>query len=105
MPGIYTSWSEAESQVKGFAGAVFKGFAEESEARLWLEKDPGPAKTKSAGSSSCRKTDSEVPGPSEIHIYTDGGAINNPGPGGYGIVIVSTAGKKGTELRFQAYHK
>jgi ribonuclease HI len=31
-----------------------------------------------------------------ISIYTDGGCINNPGPGGYGAVIID--GKKRTEL-------
>ncbi len=29
---------------------------------------------------------SAAPGPGEVVIYTDGGAINNPGPGGYGVV-------------------
>ena len=26
----------------------------------------------------------------EVEIYTDGGCINNPGPGGYGVVILDT---------------
>ena len=25
--------------------------------------------------------------PAQIHIYTDGSALGNPGPGGYGIII------------------
>jgi len=32
-----------------------------------------------------------------VTIYTDGACINNPGPGGYGIVLLSTI--KGTEYR------
>lgn len=31
-PGIYTTWSEAETQVKGFAGAEFKSFGSLQEA-------------------------------------------------------------------------
>ena len=33
---------------------------------------------------------------SQIHIYTDGSALGNPGPGGYGIVLM--AGKHYKEL-------
>ena len=32
----------------------------------------------------------------KIVIYTDGGALNNPGPGGYGVVIIN--GTQTTEL-------
>jgi len=32
QPGVYTTWSECESQVKGFANAVFKSFKTEQEA-------------------------------------------------------------------------
>ena len=32
-PGIYTSWAEAEQQVKGFVGAEFKSFGSLKEAR------------------------------------------------------------------------
>ncbi len=32
IPGIYTSWSECEKQVKGYSGAKFKGFGSENEA-------------------------------------------------------------------------
>lgn len=32
-PGIYTSWEECKRQVSGYAGAKFKGFATEAEAR------------------------------------------------------------------------
>lgn len=31
-PGIYSSWPQAETQVKGFAGAEFKSFESEAEA-------------------------------------------------------------------------
>jgi ribonuclease HI len=36
------------------------------------------------------------PKPGEVTIFTDGGSINNPGPGGYGIVMIHDGGE--TEL-------
>jgi len=41
--GIFQTWAECEAAVKGFAGAEFKGFAEEAEARSYLEGGPGQA--------------------------------------------------------------
>jgi len=32
-PGIYKSWEECKQQVSGYAGAIYKGFATEAEAR------------------------------------------------------------------------
>ncbi|NCC36061.1 MAG: ribonuclease HI, partial [Chloroflexia bacterium] len=40
-PGIYTAWTGvngAEAQVKGFPGAIFKGFATHAEAKRWYEQ-------------------------------------------------------------------
>ena len=87
--GVFTDWPSAEAQVKGFAGAKYKSFATEQEALSWLkapvyDKKPGKTGVKTAG------TNSLPPGSfakDDIVIYTDGGSINNPGPGGYGAVI------------------
>lgn len=92
VPGIYTSWAETEVQVKGFPGAKFKGFAARDEAEAWLKNDQEKASTR-------RTTDRAIlpaaPPPvvtgNETIIYTDGGAIGNPGPGGYGVVIVESS--------------
>jgi ribonuclease HI len=35
--GIFTSWPEAERQVKGFAGARFKSFKTKEEALAFLK--------------------------------------------------------------------
>ena len=89
--GIFTDWPTTERQVKGFAGAKYKSFATEKEALSWLDN---PVCEKKAG-----KTAEHKPGPTvnfdkdDIVIYTDGGSINNPGPGGYGAVI-ETYGKR-----------
>ena len=39
--GIYRTWTECEAQVKGYRGAVYKSFATEEEARLFIKKDAG----------------------------------------------------------------
>jgi len=86
VPGIYSSWAETERQVKGFPGAQFKGFATSAEAQAWLkgenvEKTP-PKKKR------VREKETPQSRSGAIVIYTDGGCLNNPGPGGYGAVIV-----------------
>ena len=39
-PGIYTSWEEAEAQVKGYPEAVFKAFSSREEAEIAFEEGP-----------------------------------------------------------------
>jgi ribonuclease HI len=89
-PGIYDNWPDAHAQVKGFAGAKYKGFLTRHEAELWLN-DPGrsraSAKDKGAKKTSSSATDTS-PKAGEVTIYTDGGARFNPGPGGYGVVQI-----------------
>jgi len=91
--GIYTAWSGdegAEVQVRGFPGACYKGFATRDEAEKWL-KNPGTAKGKFHKSESeSRFPDiiQETSPANMVNIYTDGGCSGNPGPGGWGAVIV-----------------
>jgi ribonuclease HI len=93
-PGIYTAWTEAEAQVKGFPKPRFKGFATRAEAESWIEEEKAaPRRT------TCRNTTAKAPAPleirpEEVQVYTDGGALNNPGPGGYGVVVIDADGKK-----------
>ncbi|MBQ1472631.1 MAG: ribonuclease H family protein, partial [Lachnospiraceae bacterium] len=35
-PGIYTDWGEASAQVKGFKGAIYKGFETRAEAEAFM---------------------------------------------------------------------
>lgn len=115
-PGIYTDWpgdNGAQAQVKGFPGARYQGFYTFEEARQWLKEflQPGQAE---AGSPlllepvDAKKPESKVETPREmtnaagepqgnkVIIYTDGCCIDNPGPGGYGAVVL--AGGKRKEL-------
>ena len=42
-PAIYNSWPECEARVKGFQGAVFKGFVTRPEAQAFLDGSAGSA--------------------------------------------------------------
>lgn len=89
-PGIYDNWPEAELQVKGYAGARFKGFTDRAEAERWL-LDPlyrqvtaRSTHPQAPAAASVRRPDDGT-----IHIYTDGGCRHNPGPGGYGAIVIA----------------
>ena len=90
--GIFTAWPDAERQVRGFAGARYKSFKTRKEAEQFLENPVyGPQKKSGKTSRSTAKAGRSAPTPEAypedtIVIYTDGGAIGNPGPGGYGVV-------------------
>ena len=88
--GIYTEWfgpNGAQVQVKGFQGAQYRGFATRGEAEAFMGGDlPMDAPSSSGTLPSSDRG-------SEIVVYTDGGAIGNPGPGGYGVVILHPAGE------------
>ncbi len=86
-PGIYTSWPEAELQVKGYGGARYKGFVSRDEAEAWMA-DPQWSKKPKKVPATPREHYKLSPSAADIEIYTDGGAINNPGPGGYGVVLL-----------------
>ena len=101
QPGIYDDWAKAAPHVQGFAGAVYKGFASPDEATTWFEERAGQppqlffAATKSAASpipKTTQHTDALTAG--KVVIYTDGGADPNPGPGGFGVVMLFGAPPK-----------
>ncbi len=119
-PGLYNEWfgaHGAEVQIKGFAGAVYKGFTSRGEAQAWFNKTPTEAsalqqdmpfaldETAVTKAKAPRRQKPIVEGPSSrlpvtnsetVVIYTDGGCSKNPGPGGYGVVLLQ--GGRRTEL-------
>ncbi len=40
-----------------------------------------------------------MPEITDVTVYTDGGADPNPGPGGWGVVLIHEASAKSTEMR------
>jgi len=105
-PGIYDQWAGrngAEAQVKGFPKALYKGFGSLDDAREWLRRQgiaeprmytrgKSPRRAVSPGA----RTGAAPLKARRARIYTDGGSINNPGPGGYGVVLIS--GRRRKEL-------
>jgi ribonuclease HI len=94
-PGIYTAWAgkgQAQEQVTGQGGAVYKSFSSAGPAVEWLETVEGhhPAlmtELKKLPGASRRSEVLRVPD-GDVAIYTDGACSGNPGPGGYGCVIL-----------------
>ncbi len=104
-PGIYHEWygkNGAEEQIIGFPNARYQGFVLKAEAEKayqeWLIKNPLPVQPESSG---------EIPEKPEspavqidliplksVIIYTDGGCRYNPGPGGYGAIIITENQRK-----------
>jgi ribonuclease HI len=115
-PGIYDEWygeNGAEAQVKGVSDARYEGFSTFKEAKTWLRefKQPEPKQRSLFPASEIAEISPKQPEPEppdekrdanrkvkkdKVIIYTDGGCMNNPGPGGYGAVLM--AGKKRKEL-------
>ena len=85
-PGIYKTWDEAKIQIDGFSGALFKSFSSMAEAEDWIKENSDKKILSNRGESHFTDTDSLKS--DEIVIYTDGGSSGNPGPGGYGIVLI-----------------
>ena len=114
-PGIYREWDGedgAESQISGFPGAIFKGFSSEADAQQWFDEKnhpnlpvPKTSKEKTKGpspvSNPTRSKETsyeqkqfplsptkEINKGQKFMIYTDGSCLDNPGNGGYGVVIL-----------------
>lgn len=110
VPGVYHSWfgpGGAREQVEAFPGARYKSFPTFEEAKAFASgsASPGPAGTPS------RKSPSRLPkgpfagkgceelvaeGAEGTVVFSDGGCLNNPGPGGYGVVVIERGSR--TEL-------
>ena len=108
-PGLYTQWfgpGGAAEQVKDFTGAVYKGFYTPSAAAQWLRAldrttlaGLPPALRDLLESGEAQPTELSGIPPSNAAgiaallcsgkavLFTDGGALTNPGPGGYGVVL------------------
>ena len=101
-PGVYTEWSGATGaaeQIGGFSNALYKGFYTADEAITWLEQmDDQSGVISELISELSDLAESPIDShrddsletlleAGKVVIYTDGGAIDNPGPGGYGVVL------------------
>ena len=86
--GLFTVWAECAAQVKGFQGAVYKGFMTENEARAWLGGADARAEQPRAAAEMAEPSAPDA----DYIIHTDGSCLRNPGgPGGWAAVIETTA--------------
>jgi ribonuclease HI len=110
-PGLYTHWTGAggaEEQIKGFAGAIFRGFTTREEAEYYLRSKgqvmPAQPLLLDAEPAGVNEPTLLTPPPTylpdlqagRLVIFTDGASTGNPGPGGYGVVMLY--GEKRKEL-------
>lgn len=107
-PGIYSQWSGsggAQEQVQGFPGAVYRGFSTREEAEHYL-RTGGKESGAPVQPTLVRLPERIHPAPPALYqpdldagrivVFTDGASTGNPGPGGYGVVVL--AGDKRREL-------
>jgi ribonuclease HI len=100
QPGVYTSWygdDGAADQVDGLSEAIFKGFYTREEMIDWLRQLGSEVLLRHAPDLLdliAEGLESQnLPNPSletstdQVVIFADGGALNNPGPGGFGAVL------------------
>lgn len=73
-PGVYTTWGECQEQTKGYRGAIFRAFKNESEANEFVEREFVSFNNESNNNG--------------IHIYIDGSYNIDTKESGYGVVIV-----------------
>ncbi len=101
-PGVYSSWTECQQQIKGFEGAVYKSFESEEEAREAYHSSPylyikrrAAAPEKSAGPQMppANRADTVLPLPLEVvadALAVDAACSGNPGPMEYRGVWLKT---------------
>ena len=85
--GLYTVWAECAAQVKGFQGAVYKGFMTEDEARAWI----GGANARAEQPRAAVTTTEPSAPDADYIIHTDGSCLRNPGGAGGWAAVIETA--------------
>lgn len=85
--GLFTVWAECAAQVKGFQGAVYKGFMTEEEARAWL--GGADARTEQPRAAATMAAPSALD--ADYIIHTDGSCLRNPGGAGGWAAVIETA--------------
>ena len=92
-PGIYTEWTGpdgAKQQVDGFPAALYKGFYDIEDAVAWFRE----LGLKVPQDYRHIKSEHDEPPEDVVLIYTDGCSLTNPGPGGYGAVLLYNGSRK-----------
>lgn len=97
-PGVYKAWTgagQAQEQVQGVAGAKYKSFASPVDAKAWAQTIEGVHPSvldaldgvKGGGPGSADEYEDALKCGAAV-VFSDGGSQGNPGPGGYGCVVL-----------------
>ena len=93
-PGIYTSWTDCQLQIKGFEGALYKSFTNEDEAKEALTASPYDYfQTKTKKNANKRPDGLSITLPKEVlenSLCVDAACSGNPGPMEYRGVYTAT---------------
>lgn len=89
--GIFTSWPECQASVKGFKGAIYKGFETKTEALEWINDGESPTQPKDS-ETMMTKAIRDV----DFEVYTDGSFTKGKYSYGYAFV-------KAGEVVFESY--
>jgi ribonuclease HI len=87
-PGIYTTWTEAEKQVKGYPKAGYQSFSTRPLAEQAFAKGTASPSTPAfQDKSSAPPSITHVTATADVDIFCDGACNPNPGKSGTGIAI------------------
>lgn len=89
-PGIYRSWADCEAQVKGVAGALYKGFDTEEEAEEAFYSDPSVYVGKKASPEKKTAAPTRAAASQKMGVAVDAACSGNPGPMEYRGVYLLT---------------
>jgi viroplasmin and RNaseH domain-containing protein len=92
--GIFNNWTECQASVKGYKGAVFKGFETKAEALEWFNASASASASGSASGSASSELNASSKGnspidslgPIDYEVYTDGSFVNGRYSYGYAFI-------------------
>ena len=94
-PGVYTSWTDCQLQIKGYEGAKYKSFDTREEAERALATSPYAYIGKNAKKKSEKVSSETLPAcVIDNSLAVDAACSGNPGPGGWGAILRFRTGEK-----------
>jgi ribonuclease HI len=112
-PGIYSNWEACRAQVESYSNADYKGFSTRKEAEDYLNGRAAPQSQPSeiVQAKEPITISQSLPGPAhdrhplksakQVVLYTDGACTGNPGPGGYGAILIHGDSRKELSAGFR----
>jgi len=103
-PGVYRTWEECKAQVDAYSNADYRGFSTVKEAEDYLNdgvKKPNGGLDGAPTPMGLPGVDQHSVSLKQVVIYTDGACTGNPGPGGYGVVLIHGEHRKELSAGFR----